>query len=55
MVGDDVWSDVRGAQQAGLQGWLVKTGKYREAAVAESGVKPDRLLGSVVEALDGER
>ena len=30
MVGDDVESDVVGAVDAGLQGILVKTGKYRE-------------------------
>jgi HAD superfamily hydrolase (TIGR01458 family) len=30
MVGDDVLSDVGGALHAGLQGILVKTGKYRE-------------------------
>lgn len=47
MVGDDVWSDVQGAQRAGLQGWLVRTGKYRQALLAESGVKPDRILDSV--------
>jgi phospholysine phosphohistidine inorganic pyrophosphate phosphatase len=47
MVGDDLWSDVQGAQRAGLQGWLVRTGKYREAALAESGIKPDRILESV--------
>lgn len=47
MVGDDLWSDVRGAQQAGLQGWLVRTGKFREAALRESGITPDRILDSV--------
>jgi HAD superfamily hydrolase (TIGR01458 family) len=47
MVGDDLWSDVQGAQRAGLQGWLVRTGKYREAALGESGIKPDRILESV--------
>lgn len=47
MVGDDVWSDVQGAQRAGLQGWLVRTGKYRPAVLADSGVKPDRILDSV--------
>ncbi len=51
VVGDDVWSDVRGAQEAGFQGWLVQTGKYREGVLAESGVKPDRVLRSVVELL----
>jgi HAD superfamily hydrolase (TIGR01458 family) len=47
MVGDDVWSDVQGAQRAGLQGWLVRTGKYRQALLADSGIKPDRILDSI--------
>jgi HAD superfamily hydrolase (TIGR01458 family) len=47
MVGDDVWSDVQGAQRAGLQGWLVRTGKYRQVILDESGVEPDRILDSV--------
>jgi phospholysine phosphohistidine inorganic pyrophosphate phosphatase len=47
MVGDDLWSDVEGAQRAGLQGWLVRTGKYRESALQESGIQPDRILDSV--------
>lgn len=51
MVGDDIWNDVEGAQQAGLAGWLVQTGKYRDDALAESGVTPDRIVGSVVEVI----
>jgi HAD superfamily hydrolase (TIGR01458 family) len=47
MVGDDLWSDIQGAQRAGLQGWLVQTGKYRESALQESGIRPDRILDSV--------
>lgn len=47
MVGDDLWSDVQGAQRAGLQGWLVRTGKYREEILRGSGVEPDRVLSSV--------
>jgi HAD superfamily hydrolase (TIGR01458 family) len=47
MVGDDLWSDIEGAQRAGLQGWLVRTGKYREDALQESGIRPDRILDSV--------
>ncbi len=47
MVGDDLWSDVQGAQHAGLMGWLVRTGKYRESTLAESGIVPDRILESV--------
>jgi HAD superfamily hydrolase (TIGR01458 family) len=49
MIGDDLWSDVAGAQHAGLQGWLVRTGKYRAGALEESGIRPDRLLDSVAE------
>jgi phospholysine phosphohistidine inorganic pyrophosphate phosphatase len=47
MLGDDLWSDVEGAQRAGLEGWLVRTGKYRESALRESGIRPDRILDSV--------
>ena len=47
MVGDDLWSDVQGAQRAGLMGWLVRTGKYRESVLAASGIVPDRILDSV--------
>lgn len=47
MVGDDLWSDVEGAQLAGLQGWLVRTGKYRESALKETGIRPDRVLDSI--------
>jgi ribonucleotide monophosphatase NagD (HAD superfamily) len=43
MVGDDAESDVAGAQAAGLQGILVKTGKYRPEAEGE----PDLVLESV--------
>jgi phospholysine phosphohistidine inorganic pyrophosphate phosphatase len=49
MVGDDLWSDVQGAQRAGLQGWLVRTGKFREEALQGSGVTPDRILSSVAD------
>jgi phospholysine phosphohistidine inorganic pyrophosphate phosphatase len=47
MVGDDLWSDVEGAQRAGLEGWLVRTGKFREEALRDSGIAPDRVLPSV--------
>lgn len=49
MVGDDLWGDVQGAQAAGYRGWLVKTGKFRAEALAESSIVPDRVLGSVAE------
>ena len=47
MVGDDLWSDIEGAQKAGLQGWLVRTGKFREEKLRESGIVPDRVIASV--------
>ena len=47
MVGDDLWSDVEGAQRAGLQGWLVRTGKFREDVLRSGSVRPDRVLDSV--------
>jgi phospholysine phosphohistidine inorganic pyrophosphate phosphatase len=47
MIGDDLWSDVEGAQRAGLQGWLVRTGKFREDTLRDSGVTPNRVLPSV--------
>jgi ribonucleotide monophosphatase NagD (HAD superfamily) len=49
MVGDDIISDVGGAQGAGLHGWLVRTGKFREATLSTSGVTPDRIIGSIAE------
>lgn len=49
MVGDDPWSDVAGAQAAGMQGWFVASGKADAGALSASGVRPDRVLGSVAE------
>lgn len=48
MIGDDIQSDIGGAQEAGLQAWLVKTGKFRESDL-ESGIKPDQILNSIAE------
>lgn len=49
MVGDDVESDVGGAQRAGLAGVLVRTGKFRSDAVRASGVSPDAVIDSVAD------
>jgi ribonucleotide monophosphatase NagD (HAD superfamily) len=51
MVGDDLGSDIEGAQKAGLQGWLVRTGKFRQDVLESSAVVPDRVIDSVA-ALD---
>lgn len=47
MVGDDIISDIGGAQAVGMKGILVKTGKYRDGFVTESGVTPDLVIDSV--------
>jgi HAD superfamily hydrolase (TIGR01458 family) len=46
MVGDDVRTDVGGAQRAGLRGALVRTGKFRPGDL-EGDVRPDLVLDSV--------
>jgi len=51
VVGDDLWSDVEGAQRAGFLGWLVRTGKYRDEVLQSSGIRPDRILHSVAEVV----
>jgi len=51
MVGDDVRADVGGAQQAGLRGALVRTGKFRPADL-EGEVKPDLVIDSVADLPD---
>ncbi len=46
MVGDDIESDVKGAQDAGLRAVLVQTGKYREEDLRK-GIVPDAVLTDV--------
>lgn len=49
MVGDDIESDIGGALHAGLQAILVRTGKYREERVAESGIQPTAVVDSIAD------
>ncbi|GGY80947.1 haloacid dehalogenase [Cellvibrio zantedeschiae] len=49
MVGDDIDSDVGGAQLLGMKGCLVKTGKFRQAYFDASSVKPDWVLASIAD------
>lgn len=44
MIGDDVESDVGGAQAAGMQGVLVRTGKYVAGNESRRGVVPDAVV-----------
>jgi HAD superfamily hydrolase (TIGR01458 family) len=47
MVGDDIDSDVGGAQAAGIKGVLVQTGKYRDHYCAQSAVKPWAIIRDI--------
>jgi len=44
MIGDDIHSDIAGAQQAGLVAWAVETGKFSSADAARAGIAPDRVI-----------
>ncbi len=49
MIGDDIETDIKGANSAGILSILVKTGKYREEEVNTSDVKPDLIIDSFPE------
>ncbi len=46
MVGDDLRTDILGAQACGIRGVLVRTGKFRTSVLAESPEQPHRILDS---------
>jgi len=48
MVGDDIRTDVEGAQRTGLVGVLVRTGKFTEADLAGD-ITPDAVLDSIAD------
>lgn len=48
MVGDDIRTDVEGAQRAGLTGVLVRTGKFAASDLAGD-VTPDAVLDSIAD------
>ena len=52
MIGDDIVSDVGGAQNCGLQGILVRTGKYRASDENHPKVKPDKIVDNLLEIVD---
>ena len=49
MIGDDIESDIGGALRAGLDAILVRTGKYREDRLRESGIQPTRVVDSIAD------
>jgi phospholysine phosphohistidine inorganic pyrophosphate phosphatase len=50
MIGDDVEADVRGAKKVGMQGWLVKTGRFRKENLGR-GIWPDQVLESIADLI----
>lgn len=52
MVGDDIVSDVGGAQKCGMRGVLVRTGKYIPACENHPTVKPHFIANNLSEAVD---
>jgi HAD superfamily hydrolase (TIGR01458 family) len=49
MIGDDIESDIAGAQAHGMRTVLVRTGKFRPDAVEASRVKPDGIISSIAQ------
>jgi HAD superfamily hydrolase (TIGR01458 family) len=47
MVGDDLESDIAGAQGVGMRTVLVRTGKFRPDEVEASRVRPDGIVSSI--------
>lgn len=52
MVGDDAFADVDGALAAGLQGILVRTGKYRAGDEDKIGHPGAKVMADIVDAAD---
>ncbi|MBN2328403.1 MAG: TIGR01458 family HAD-type hydrolase [Candidatus Omnitrophica bacterium] len=49
MIGDDILSDVSGAQNVGMRGFLVQTGKYNKDWAKSSSIQPDQIIPSIAE------
>ena len=52
MVGDDLESDIAGAQALRINTVLVRTGKFRPDAVEASRVRPDGIVSSIAQLPD---
>jgi len=49
MVGDDLESDIAGAQAHGMKTVLVRTGKFRPDLVERSRARPDAIVSSIAQ------
>jgi HAD superfamily hydrolase (TIGR01458 family) len=52
MIGDDILTDIGGARTIGMQGILVRTGKYRKDAVDNAVIKPECIIDSIAQLRD---
>jgi len=52
MIGDDLTTDVRGAQECGVRGFLVLSGKTRQYSPAATGKDPDMILDGGAELIN---
>ena len=52
MVGDDLVSDVLGAQAVGMTGVLVRTGKFRTTDLDETADRPDQVIDDISQLPD---
>lgn len=52
MIGDDIEYDVGGAQECGLRGVLVKTGKFRQSDESHPKIKPDAIVDNLQQFVD---
>ena len=48
-IGDDLITDIAGAQRAGMKAYLVTTGKHTKEDLKGSVIKPDRVLDSIAD------
>lgn len=52
MIGDDIESDIGGAQAAGMKGILVRTGKFRQELADRSHIMPYVVIDSIADLKD---
>ena len=49
MIGDDIITDIGGAQCAGMKGILVRTGKFSEDNMSHVEIKPEYIINSIAD------
>jgi HAD superfamily hydrolase (TIGR01458 family) len=47
MIGDDITTDIGGAKRCGMQGILVRTGKFRQETLDSAEMQPDEVIDSI--------